>query len=389
MKKLTFLLVGLIAFTITSCSDEDPNINVLPGEQMTVAPILEIPTISDYVVIETANDVSGNETTEAGTFTWSAADSEYNGEIQYFIQFAPAGSDFVDTARLFSEGVTDLSKSFTFGDLNIVMNRLNKLLVANGSEGFSFGETNAVDVRVMAVAGISQATIYSEPVTINVTPYEVIVVETPVLFMVGNVQGYYGLSEWTPTTAMEMRYIGNGTTKVFEAYVKVAAGNGFKFISAQADWGTLTGNYGTIGGTQDGNLENSGGSGDIKVAETEGDGLYYVWVDLDNLTYKSVKMNWGIIGAATAGGWNDETAMTYDFATNKYSIDVTLQPGEMKFRAKNASQFIYGEDWKFNVGNTTPPVTYDGGSGNFPIAGGAYTLGLIVNFDGTAEVSGL
>lgn len=398
MKKLTFLLVGLLAFTITSCSDEDPNINVLPSEQMTVAPVLEIPTVLDYVVIQSIEDdlntgedetIVGNETVEAGTFTWSAADSDYNGEIQYFIQLAPAGSDFVDTARLFSAGVTDLSKTFTFNDLNIALNRLDDYLIANGEAGVNFGATNAIDVRIMAVAGASQATIYSEPVTINVTPFEVIIVETPVLFLVGSPQGYYGLSEWTPTTAMEMRYIGNGTTKVFEAYVKVAAGNGFKFISEQADWGDLTGNYGTIGGAQNGNLENSGGSGDIKVAETDGDGLYYIQVDIDNLTYKAVKMNWGIIGDATAGGWNDETPMTYDFATNKYSLDATLSTGGMKFRSSNTGNFIYNDAWKFNVGVSDPTVTYNGGAGNFPIAGGSYTLGLIINFDGTAVVSGL
>lgn len=389
MKKLTFLLVGLIAFTITSCSDEDPNINVLGSEQMTVAPVLEMPTTLDYVVTETTGDVTGNEELEAGTFAWSAADSEYNGEIQYFVQLAPAGSNFVDSARLFTAGVTDLSKGFTFGDLNKAMNRLNKLLVSNGAEAIAFGESNAIDVRIVAVAGISQSTIYSEPVTINVTPYEVIVVETPVLFLVGAPQGYYGLSEWTPTTAMEMRYIGNGTTKVFEGYVKVAAGNGFKFISAQADWGTLTGNYGTISGAQDGNLENSGGSGDVKVAETDGDGLYYVQVDIDNLTYKAVKMNWGIIGSATANGWDGETAMTYDFATNKYTITAALSTGELKFRTKNTGQYIYGDDWKFNVGVSDPTVTYNAGSGNFPIAGGSFTLGLIINFDGTAVVDGL
>ena len=169
--------------------------------------------------------------------------------------------------------------------------------------------------------------------------------------------------------------------------LKVAAGEGFKLIGKQGSWDD--GNFGTIGGAQDGNLENSGGSGDIKVAENDGDGLYYVQVDMDNLKYKAVKMNWGIIGSATANGWDGETAMTYDFATNKFSISATLAAGEMKFRAKNASQFIYNDDWKFNVGVSDPTVTYNAGSGNFPIAGGSYTLGLIVNFDGTAVVSGL
>lgn len=387
MKKLTFLLVGLIAFTITSCSDEDPNINVLPGEQMTVAPVLEMPTTLDYVVTETTGDVTGNEELEAGTFAWSAADSEYNGEIQYFVQLAPAGSDFVDSARLFTAGVTDLSKAFSFGDLNKAMNRLNKLLVSNGAEAIAFGTPNAIDVRIVAVAGISQSTIYSEPVTINVTPYEFIVVETPVLFLVGAPQGYYGLNQWDNVSAMPLRYIGNGTTKVFEGYVKVAAGEGFKFIGEQGTWDN--GNFGTIGGAQDGNLQNDGGSGDIKIAEVDGNGLYYIQVDIDNLTYKAVKMNWGIIGSATAGGWSDETAMTYDFVTNKYSITAALSTGELKFRARNASQYIYNDDWKFNVGVSDPTVTYNSGSANFPITGGSLTLGLIINFDGTAVVSGL
>ena len=100
-------------------------------------------------------------------------------------------------------------------------------------------------------------------------------------------------------------------------------------------------------------------------------------------------MNWGIIGDATAGGWNDETPMTYDFATNKYSLDATLSTGGMKFRSSNTGNFIYNDAWKFNVGVSDPTVTYNAGSGNFPIAGGSYTLGLIVNFDGTAVVSGL
>ena len=43
----------------------------------------------------------------------------------------------------------------------------------------------------------------------------------------------------------------------------------------------------------------------------------------------------------------------------------------------------------FNIGNSIPPVTYDASAGNFPIEAGSFTIDLIVNFDGTAEVSGL
>ena len=61
----------------------------------------------------------------------------------------------------------------------------------------------------------------------------------------------------------------------------------------------------------------------------------------------------------------------------------------MKFRSKNTGQSIYGDDWKFNVGVSDPTVTYNGAAGNFAVTGGSLTLGLIVNFDGTAVVSGL
>lgn len=375
LSSIAFLLVATLA-----CENDDQTI-----VQATGGPELLTPTDGNIYALSIEN-----ENAEATTLVWNHASYDEQTMANYSVEIATAGTEFATIIDgLTGDEITAEAPATTTTNRFAVwtVDLLNTIAINTGIEPFTEGE---LEIRIKSSLGANTELVeYSNIVKIKVTPYVAIEPETPVLFLVGSPQGYYGLSEWTPTTAMEMRYIGDGTTKVFEAYVKVAAGNGFKFISEQADWGDLTGNYGTIGGAQNGNLENSGGSGDIKVAETDGDGLYYIQVDIDNLTYKAVKMNWGIIGDATAGGWNDETPMTYDFATNKYSLDATLSTGGMKFRSSNTGNFIYNDAWKFNVGVSDPTVTYNGGAGNFPIAGGSYTLGLIINFDGTAVVSGL
>jgi hypothetical protein len=43
-------------------------------------------------------------------------------------------------------------------------------------------------------------------------------------------------------------------------------------------------------------------SSDLIVSQVDGAVLYFVCVDLEVMTYKIVKMKWGIIGTATSGG---------------------------------------------------------------------------------------
>ena len=161
-----------------------------------------------------------------------------------------------------------------------------------------------------------------------------------------------------------------------------------KFISNQADWDNVVGNYGDDG-TQSGILINSGESGNIEFAEN---GLYYIQVDIDNLTYKKVKMQWGIIGNATAGGWSDETPMTYDLASNTWEIDVTLDAGELKFRSKNTGVEIYSDmdnkEWKFNCGTELEAWNTEG-TPNFQMAGGAVSLTISINIDGVVTATGV
>lgn len=366
MKNISKSLIALFAVLAFSCNSDD--VQDRPTIIGVDAPVLLAPEEGNsYLLLQ---ETGANQ---AERFVWSKANFGEDVAINYEVQIDKVGNEFANPQSLGAViGGTQLSVS---------QETLNTGVIASGGEAFV---ESVYEIRVKASVNDSFEPMYSNSMTISVTPYVAI---DPVLFLVGAPQAYYGLNQWDNTTAIAMRYIGTGTTKVFEAYVKVAAGEGFKFIGEQGTWDN--GNFGTIANSQNGVLENSGGSSDIKVAEVDGSGLYYVQVDVDNLTYKAVKMNWGIIGSATANGWDGETAMTYDFATNQFSITANLAAGEMKFRSSNTGDYIYNDAWKFNVGVSDPTVTYNAAASNFPIAGGSYTLGLIVNFDGTAAVSGL
>lgn len=392
MKKLTFLLLGLIAFAFTSCSDDDPTINVYPGEKIITVPVLEaLPAPAEFV-----SEEGVNEDLAAGTFKWTAAALEYEGPVSYYIQIAPAGSDFSSAVDVFSTSVSTTSNPFTFGDLNLAVNRLSLALVSNGKAKVKFGTLAEFDVRIKAIAEKSQVIGYSLTQLMKINAYEKIIFNTPELFLVGAPQAYYGQSGWDEKNGISMKYVGDPktNTKVFEAYVKVAVGEGFKFTGDGKTWDN--GNYGTDGavaavaGGQEFTLVNSGASSDLKIAEADGAGLYYVRVDMDAMKVKVIKMKWGVIGAATNGGWDSESAMGYDFATNTYAYAGTdITAGEMKFRSSNTGIYINGKDgsWTYNVGDAL--FVGDGGTGaNFNVTAGAKPK-LVVNFDGTAVVSGL
>jgi hypothetical protein len=365
MKNITKSLIALFTILAISCSSDD--VEDRPVVTPVDAPVLLAPEENNSYVLAIEN-----ATQMAERFVWTAANFDQDVAITYTVQLDKAGNEFANAQDLGSViGATQLS---------VTVETLNGKAIAAGGVAF---EEAAYEVRVKASLNDTFEAMYSNVATISVTPYVAII---PDLYLVGAPQSYYGLGAWDNTTAMEMRYIGSGTTLVYEAYVKVAPGDGLKFIGQQGTWDN--GNYGVIDGNQDGNLKNGGDSGDLKLAENDGAGLYYIQVNLDDMTYKYVKMNWGIIGDAT-GGWSDEIPMNYNFAENKFTITHTLANGELKFRSKNSGQAIYGDDWKFNVGVSDPTVVYNPSASNFPITAGTYNLELTVNFDGTAVVNGL
>ena len=95
---------------------------------------------------------------------------------------------------------------------------------------------------------------------------------------------------------------------------------------------------------------------------------YFFTLDLSHPNAYTYSANrWGLIGSATADGWNSDQNLTWD-ATNKVLVITTdLVVGEIKFRANDA--------WDLALGGTVDALTTTGG--NLAIAAaGNYTITL-------------
>src|SRR5690606_5449174 len=95
--------------------------------------------------------------------------------------------------------------------LPVTVESLNGAVLLAGGEAFVAAD---YEVRVKASVNDTFEPIYSNVHTITVTPYVSVV---PSLYFVGAPQAYYGLNGWDNTTSIEMRYIGVGVTRVYEA----------------------------------------------------------------------------------------------------------------------------------------------------------------------------
>lgn len=183
----------------------------------------------------------------------------------------------------------------------------------------------------------------------------------PVCFLVGGSTG----AGWEPSAAIPMSMYTEGEEDVskdkFEIFVYlVAEDGGFKFLPTQDGWD------GGLGDAGDGALTSEEGDNNLTVAE---DGFYRLRINTEELTYEVLKTDWGIIGDATAGGWDADTDMSFVGGKGSYiwTITTDLTAGELKFRAN--------DDWPINLGGPVGSLSFDGD--NIPITDpGNYTINL-------------
>lgn len=148
------------------------------------------------------------------------------------------------------------------------------------------------------------------------------------LYVVGDYNG------WTNDASASYIISTESSEGLAEGYVYLTAG-GIKFIEVLGSWADET----TFGDDGAGNLTYPGDN--IPVAE---DGLYYITANLAEMSYSLLKMNWGIIGNATPGGWDGQTALAYEANLNVLKGAFALTVGEFKFRANDSWSYNYGSD---------------------------------------------
>lgn len=147
--------------------------------------------------------------------------------------------------------------------------------------------------------------------------------------------------------------------------------NGFKFCT-QPEWkGT---NYGA-------NFDTTEGGANITM--TEDAGYYKVDVDLESKSYVLTPITTiGIIGDATADGWDADQNLTYvPYNSETKALgyweakDVVLKAGTMKFRANH--------DWAINWGGDVNALTQ--GGDNISVDAGTYDIKLYAWANGFAK----
>ncbi|OGU84275.1 MAG: hypothetical protein A2W11_01970 [Ignavibacteria bacterium RBG_16_35_7] len=281
------------------------------------------------------------------TFSWSAANFGLSLSITYAVQLSSTSDFSSNVATLIT--TQKLSGSAKVSDINALILAWN----------YAIGTPVKVYYRVAASVSPNVETAYSTAKSTDLTPYEALI-NYPMIYVPGAYQG------WSPG-AENGRLFSYGFNSQYDGIVRIIDGTNaaseFK-ITLVPNWdgtnygGTLT----KTGDNYSGTLDPNGGNFSVSA------GVYAITVDVNALTISLTKTDdWGIIGSATANGWNSDTDMFYNGQRKVWEITANLTAGEFKFRANDA--------WDLNYGDTGADGSLEAGGDNIAIAtAGNYTI---------------
>lgn len=306
MKKYinNLVLFCAILFLGASCSD-NATLTTLTDVQFTASPIAS-----------PSNNISlspDNKYQTAVTISWPKVVYTIDAPVTYAIQLDLAtdtiGATAWDKAIRIVVGEDVLSRSFLGAELNAMAKDL----------GLKVDEPGELVVRIQATL---DRAVYSDAIALQMTPFEEVITLTEVY-----VPGQY--QDWDAATSAKLLAIESG---VFQGFITFPA-NQLEFKFAADAEGKLL--YGL---NAEGNLT-LGGETNLSVPTA---GTYQITFNLNTVSYTAVAYSWGIIGTATAGGWDADTDMSYDYKNNIWTFSGSLVAGALKFRLNNEWTINYG-----------------------------------------------
>lgn len=153
-------------------------------------------------------------------------------------------------------------------------------------------------------------------------------------YLVGNITGWDINNPWEIITDKKPDRFG----KVFYTYVKLTAGDEFKFFKTKGDWGSGYGNNGAIAGGYNTGY-NLGGNFSITTS-----GLYRLTLDVENNKAYIQQKQVGIVGQMQ--GWNPTAPIYGGYAgRDKFIIVANSAPSD-EFKLHDGSA---GSPWTFGV----------------------------------------
>lgn len=346
MKALRIFSKGklLIAALLIGVACEEDGVKAVLNDPTTfVAPALTSPATADPVVF-TPED----EADEYETFVWTNADYGIHVSVRYELEVA-ADEDFTEPKVVATvEGLEGAQQR----SLTVTVKQMNDAVLALGLPAF---QEATVMLRVKSsINNHEDDPLYSAAITRTVTPYR--------LSNCGNhcTIGIIGDATADPTWSIDTdmhladpegidKYSWTLTTYLKAGAMKFRAGDDWA-----VNWGADAFPSGT--GTQDGPNIPIPGDGYYKIDFNDATGEYNITAITN--TFASI----GVIGSATAHGWDGDTELTQDpNDPHVWTGTVDLVEGEVKFRKAG--------DWGVNWGSTSFPSGYGTANGpNIPIA---------------------
>lgn len=353
------IAAGARAELLWSVVADNGDVTVLPNNAHTLIVYRMKDGASPFYLLGPASSTSSVElspssTTDQLKFNWTKSNPASGGAaIKYRVVFTKA-----DGSSLFSVASNNTGTDTL---LSISHKQFNDSLVKYGYGDFSVNPV--LKWTVAATSGTwTQVSEYINDFSVSrLIKY----VYPQALNVAGNFQG------WSPATAPQLVAMTPAGGPYSEYAGFIDFGNNtpeFKIVKGN-DWSA--GDYGMVDATTIGNGSNfSLASG----------GVYLFKVNTTAMSWSATKItSFGLIGDAT-GSWDVDKDMTYDAATQKWSITLPLTAGAIKFRANDG--------WDINLGDDGPDGMLELGAANIPIASaGTYTVTLSVNNGGNWRYS--
>jgi len=307
MKK-SFILFVIVSIIFSAC--EKDNIKAVISNNAG-APEILIPETTLTVTLTAADSA------QLFPIRWKKADYGVQTVVNYAVQADKAGNNFGSAVSLGSTSSDSLL--FNFHTLNSKLRDEMKLPA---------GTPSNIELRI--VASFRTDTVISDPVAFTVTPYQAVVPEVvhPALYIAGDFQG------WDIGNAFRISAF--KTPGIYEGYINIPGGSREFKLYTLKDWNSASYGDGGAGLLIEANCACS----NFMASEN---GYYQFTADLNTMQYTLSPTTWGIIGDATPGGWDNSTPMTYNPATQMWTVTANMiAGGSWKFRANNSWAINFG-----------------------------------------------
>ena len=375
MKSTLAALVGLVAFT--ACEDDrdsNPVLNTsgdvtfvlnapeFAGVDVALGATESVPLTWSQPVLTTDNAPLGAagvygfmyevQLSKDGNFTKTFADAlaEVTDEEGNYTG-TPTGHDYTVLPTTYNECKADLNPD----ELNTALNEVNVW-----AEGTELTATDAY-LRVVAIwakaDGTTQVLATSNVQKVSLIPSKWIdITETPAaesyLWVPGNGNGWnHGVAPILVSPDGE----------IYEGYAYMDGD--FKFTTVDY-WGEELNNGSFTTVTDNIDLGDGGGG---NLGFTGDAGMYYIVVNMADMSITATPVTWSVIGGFN--NWGGDEFLTYDTANHCMSVTITFDTDtEWKFRRDS--------DWAINFGGSLDALEQDGA--NFSATAGTHTIQLFI-----------